>query len=170
MVRINITALAGTSLLVFAMAGCGDSQPPESVTPAAQDGGDVASAPPAVAAGLPRQPSPPGARVFFISPADGDTVSSPVDVEFGLEGMELVLAGDNQPNSGHHHLILNAGMPNMSLPIPTDENYIHFGDASSSTTLDLEPGEHTLTLLFGDYLHIPHDPPVASETITITVE
>lgn len=110
------------------------------------------------------------ARVFFVSLADGDVVSNPVVVEFGLEGMKLVPSGQDVQHSGHHHLIIDAGFPNMSLPIPSDDNYLHFGDASSSKTLTLEPGQHTLQLLVGDFLHIPHDPPVYSDRITITVE
>jgi hypothetical protein len=54
--------------------------------------------------------------------------------------------------------------------VPADDKHRHFGDASTATELTLEPGQHTLQLLFADYLHIPHDPVVASETITITVE
>lgn len=120
--------------------------------------------------GLPRTASPEGARVFFISPADGDIVSSPVQLEFGIEGMRVVPAGVNEPDSGHHHLIVNAGLPDMTRPIPMNEQYIHYGDGSTTTELTLEPGEYSLQLLLGDYLHIPHDPPVASEVIRITVE
>lgn len=119
---------------------------------------------------IPRTPSPSGARVFIISPTDGATVSNPVKIEFGIEGMELAKAGDNKLNTGHHHLIVDAGMPDESLPIPANDNYIHFGDASASVELTLEPGSHTLCLLLGDHLHIPHDPPVISEMITIVVE
>ncbi len=118
---------------------------------------------------LPRTASPEGARVFFITPDDGATVTSPVSIEFGIEGMTVVRAGVAEDASGHHHLIVNADLPPLNLPIPANENYIHFGDASTSTSLKLPPGQHTLRLLLGDHLHIPHDPPVASETITITV-
>ena len=119
---------------------------------------------------MPRTASPEGARLFFITPADGETVPNPIRVEFGLEGMSVVAAGVNEADSGHHHLIIDAGLPDLGLPIPADGNYIHFGDGSTSTELTLAPGEHTLQLLLGDHLHIPHDPPVMSETITITVE
>lgn len=122
------------------------------------------------AAVLPRTDSIEGASVFFISPIDGETVTNPFVVEFGISAMELVKAGDNQAGSGHHHLIIDAGPPDLSMPIPADEHYIHFGDASASTELTLEPGSHTLQLLLGDFLHIPHDPPVLSTTITIIVE
>ena len=122
------------------------------------------------AAALPRTDSIEGASVFFISPTDGETVTNPFVVEFGISGMELVKAGDNQAGSGHHHLIIDAGPPDLSMPIPANEHYIHFGDASASTELTLEPGSHTLQLLLGDFLHIPHDPTVLSTTITIIVE
>ena len=111
-----------------------------------------------------------GAEVFFISPADGATLANPVSIEFGVQGMDVVKAGDNAPHSGHHHLIIDADLPDSSLPIPASEHYVHFGDGSSSTVLTLESGSHTLQLLLGDHLHIPHDPPVTSATITITVE
>ena len=85
--------------------------------------------------------------------------------------MSVVTAGTDQMHSGHHHLIIDAELPeNLGMPIPADENYIHFGDASTSTEVTLEPGRHTLQLLLGDHLHIPHDPPVTSDVITITVE
>lgn len=122
------------------------------------------------AAGLSRTPSPAGARVFFISPADGDTVSNPVQIQFGIEGMTVARAGDNQPDSGHHHLIIDADVPDLSKPIPANENYVHFGDGRTATEVTLEPGRHSLRMLLGDHLHIPHDPPVISDPITVTVE
>ena len=121
-------------------------------------------------AGIPRTQSPAGARVFFITPADGDIVSGPVQLEFGLSGMEVAPSGDNRPESGHHHVVLDSELPLLSLPIPADEHNLHFGDGRTQTELTLAPGEHTLQLLLGDYLHIPHDPPLFSEQIRITVE
>lgn len=162
--------LAATAVLLL-LGACGQQQaePVDAAEPAAEPAAEAATAtsPPAA---LPRTASPEGANLFFISPADGDTVASPVTIEFGLEGMDVVAAGVNEPHSGHHHLIVDAGLPDLGLPIPADANYIHFGDGSTSTELELEPGEHTLQLLLGDHLHIPHDPPVMSETITVTVE
>jgi hypothetical protein len=110
------------------------------------------------------------ASVYFIAPANGDTVTNPVTVEFGIAGMSVVPAGQDTPQSGHHHLIIDAPLPDLSLPVPKNANYVHFGDGSSSTELTLEAGEHTLQLLFADFLHIPHEPAVKSETITIIVE
>lgn len=119
---------------------------------------------------LPRTASVAGARIFFITPSDGTTVSSPVSIEFGISDMEVAPAGNNQANSGHHHLLIDTDPPPFDLPIPADSNNIHFGDGSTSTEITLEPGTHQLQMLLGDYLHIPHDPPLLSEKITITVE
>jgi hypothetical protein len=119
---------------------------------------------------MPRSPAPAGASVFFVTPEEGDVVSSPVTVKFGLTGMDLVPAGQQAEHSGHHHVLVDTGLPDLDLPVPADERHIHFGDGSSSTELVLEPGEHTLQLLFADHLHIPHDPPVYSEVITVMVE
>ncbi len=155
---------------LFLVSACGQQESgPAAEEPAAAEPAveEHAAAEPAA---LPRTSSPEGARVFFITPADGDTVSSPVKIEFGIEGMSVVAAGVNEMHSGHHHLIIGAGLPDPGMPIPADENHVHFGDGSTSTELALEPGQHTLQLLLGDHLHIPHDPPVTSEIITITVE
>ena len=115
-------------------------------------------------------PAPDGARVYIISPADGAEVSSPVTVLFGLEGMGVAPAGVEKEKTGHHHLIIDAGMPSLDEPIPADDNYRHFGGGQTQVSVELSPGSHTLQLLLGDQNHIPHDPPVASEQITITVK
>jgi Domain of unknown function (DUF4399) len=128
------------------------------------------TAEPAAAAVMARSPSAEGARVYFITPSDGETVPSPVRLEFGLSGMELAPSGDDRPNSGHHHIIIDHELPDLSLPVPADNQRVHFGDARSETELILGPGQHTLQLLFADHLHIPHDPPLFSEQISITVE
>jgi hypothetical protein len=117
-----------------------------------------------------RTPSPPGAIVYIVSPADGATVSSPVTVVFGLKGMGVAPAGTEMEKTGHHHLIIDAPLPAMDDPIPADDNHKHFGGGQTETTIELPPGEHTLQLLLGDLNHVPHEPPVVSDRITITVE
>lgn len=149
-------------VVAAALTACGGDRADE---PAA-----AAESAPAAPSTLPRTPAPAEAKLFFITPADGETVSNPVVVEFGLDGMSVVRAGVDEPASGHHHLIIDAGLPDLSMPIPASENYVHFGDASTATELTLAPGSHTLQLLLGDHLHVPHDPPVVSDVITITVE
>ena len=119
---------------------------------------------------LPRTPSPEGASAYIIAPADGSTVSSPVSVRFGLVGMGVAPAGVHNSKTGHHHLIIDAPTPRAGAPIPKDANHRHFGGGQTEVSVELEPGSHTLQLVLGDHIHVPHDPPVASETITITVE
>ena len=119
---------------------------------------------------LPRTPSPEGAMVYFLEPQDGATVSSPFTVSFGLRGMGVAPAGITFADSGHHHLLVNVEeAPPEGLPLPTTEQILHFGGGQTETELELPPGEHTLQLVLGDPLHIPHDPPVRSEVIAITV-
>ena len=114
--------------------------------------------------------SPQVAEVFIISPHDGETVTNPVTVRFGLKGMGVAPAGVDQANTGHHHLLINIkDLPALEQPIPNDAQHRHFGGGQTETVLDLPPGAHTLQLLLGDYRHIPHDPPVVSQKITITV-
>lgn len=115
----------------------------------------------AVAAGTP--------RAYIVSPADGAVVSSPVTVVFGLENFGVAPAGTVKENTGHHHLIINAPLPDLTKPIPANDNYVHFGGGQTQTTVDLAPGKHTLQLLLGDFAHIPHAEPIKSDVITITV-
>lgn len=117
-----------------------------------------------------RTASPEGAGAYIISPASGDTVASPVTVVFGLNGMGVAPAGTEKDNTGHHHLLVDTGLPAMDEPIPADENHVHFGGGQTEVQIELAPGEHSLQLLLGDLNHIPHDPPVMSEVVTVTVE
>lgn len=109
-------------------------------------------------------------RVWIISPADGATVTNPVKVVFGIEGKVVAPAGQDVPNSGHHHLLIDlAELPALNLPIPNDDQHRHFGGGQTETEITLSPGQHSLQLLLGDLNHIPHDPALISEKITITV-
>lgn len=122
------------------------------------------------AAQVAKTKSADGAKVYIISPKDGDTVSSPVVVQFGLKGMGVAPAGVNQPNTGHHHLLIDVNqMPDFNLPLANNEQIRHFGGGQTEVELTLTPGKHTLQLVLADYLHIAHDKPLTSEKITITV-
>jgi len=116
-----------------------------------------------------RTPAPAGASVFFVEPADGATVPRKVTVKFGVSGMELVPAGTNKPNSGHHHLLIDAPLSAFDREIPSDLNPVHFGRAQTETEISLTPGDHTLQLLLGDHEHLAHDPPIFSKVIRIHV-
>ena len=116
-----------------------------------------------------RQPSPPGARVYFIYPHDGDVISANATIRFGLSNMGVAPAGVSKPNTGHHHLVIDADTPPLDQPIPNDPIHLHFGAGQTETKITLRPGPHTLQLIFCDDQHVPHDPPVISERIHVTV-
>ena len=124
----------------------------------------------ATAADLPRSPSPKGVELYFISPEDGETVTSPVTVRFGLRGMGVAPAGLAMENTGHHHLLIDSEPPAFNIPIPADANHVHFGKGQTEAQVTLAPGKHTLRLLLADHLHIPHDPPVMSKPVTVIVK
>ena len=118
-----------------------------------------------------RTPSPEGAQVYFVSPTDGATVSSPVTVIFGLKGLGVAPAGIDKAKTGHHHLLIDAqNQPAMDKPLPAGDHHKHFGDGQTETTIKLSPGKHTLQLIMGDMNHIPHNPPVVSKIITVIVK
>ena len=114
-------------------------------------------------------PSTDNASVYFISPNNGESVSSKFKVQFGLENFCIAPAGIQVMHSGHHHLIIDADLPPLNLPIPADKNYVHFGKGQTEVEIELTKGEHTLQLLLGDFRHIPHDPPIFSKKITVKV-
>ena len=124
---------------------------------------------PVAAAEFPRQAAPEGAAVYFVSPGNGEEVSSPVRVVFGLQGMGVAPAGTQAPNTGHHHLLIDRPEVALDAPLPASGQVVHFGGGQTETTVELEPGNHSLQLVLGDFAHIPHQPPVVSEIITITV-
>ena len=124
----------------------------------------------AVAQDLELSSAPDSARTYIVSPQDGDTVTNPFTVVFGLTDMGVAPAGLERMDTGHHHLLINTELPYLDEPIPANDNFIHFGGGQTEVLLDLPPGKHRLQLLMGDHNHIPHDPPVMSKTITIWVE
>ena len=115
--------------------------------------------------------SPEGAQAYIISPIDGEMITGPVTVVFGLKGMGVAPAGINKPNTGHHHLLIDVeDSPALDKPLPANANHKHFGGGQTEITIELSPGKHTLQLIMGDKGHIPHSPPVMSEITTITVK
>ena len=114
--------------------------------------------------------SPQGARAYFINLKNGQHVKSPVLVQFGLAGMGVAPAGSQNPNTGHHHLIIDADTPTQGMPIPMDEKHRHFGGGQTEVSLQLAPGNHSIQMVLADGAHIPHNPPVVSEKISITVD
>lgn len=133
------------TLCMFILTGCSDNSPT-------------------------RTPSPRGAKVFIIEPKDNSDVTSPIKVKFGIEGMELSPAGVEKENSGHHHLLIDTQLEDKSSSIPANENILHFGKGQTETQIELKPGKHSLQLILGDHNHIPHEPIVQSNMITINVK
>ncbi len=118
---------------------------------------------------IPKSPSTPGAKVYFINLKNGQAVKGPVKVVMGLSGMGVAPAGTDAESTGHHHILVNVDKVDDSLPIPMDEKHRHFGKGQTEAVLDLPPGKYTLQLAFGDKNHVIHNPPVMSEKITIRV-
>jgi len=156
-----------TALCLVLTAACGQQA---ADMPAAEDAAaptsDAAEPAPVM---LERRPAPAGAMAYIIEPADGATVDNPVHIVFGLSGAGVAPAGIEREGSGHHHLLIDTDLPALGMPIPADDNHRHFGGGQTETEIELPPGTHTLQLLLGDERHVPHDPPIASERITITV-
>jgi hypothetical protein len=113
---------------------------------------------------------PDGAQVYFIWPHDGSVINGgKFWVRMGLRNMGIAPKGTAVPHTGHHHLLIDTGLPPMTEPIPNDRNHLHFGAGETEARIELAPGTHTLQLLLGDRDHVPHRPPVVSKPITITV-
>jgi hypothetical protein len=119
-----------------------------------------------------RLPSAPNAELYIVSPKDGEKLANPVIVRFGLKGMGIAPAGIKFDETGHHHLLIDTDLPtDLSKPIPpaVENKIMHFGKGQTEVTLTLPAGKHTLQLVLGDYLHIPHNPAVVSKKISIEV-
>jgi hypothetical protein len=150
---------AAASCMVSGAVAQGTANPPGAAAPA-----------PAPAATVPRTPAPRDAYVYIGWPLDGATVSSNhVKVWFGTRNFGVAPAGVSAKNTGHHHLLIDAPLPPLDQPIPSDGHHLHFGLGQTETVIELPPGTHTLQLVMGDADHIPHDPPVMSKRITINV-
>jgi Domain of unknown function (DUF4399) len=172
---MNIRTMAAAAATITMLAAC--AKAPEATAPAAtaeatapapDQHADHAAAP-AAASALPRTAAPADAKVFIVSPKDGETVTTPVKVVFGISGMTLAPAGNNAANTGHHHLLIDTDLADPTVPVPADAQHVHFGKAQTEASVELPPGKHTLQLVLGDYLHIPFDPVITSPKITVTV-
>ncbi|MCC8396309.1 DUF4399 domain-containing protein [Paraburkholderia sp. MMS20-SJTR3] len=109
------------------------------------------------------------ASVSFVQPADGATVSNPVHVAFAVDGMKIAPAGTMTEGTGHHHLLIDGKPLPKGDVIPANDMALHFGKGQTETDLTLPPGDHTLTLQFGDGAHRSYGPEL-SKTITVHVK
>ena len=117
-------------------------------------------------------PAPKNAYLYIGWPNDGEKLRAykPFRIWFGLRNMGTAPKGVDKVNTGHHHLLIDRDLPPFDEPIPADRNTVHFGAGQTETRIELPPGEHTLQLLMGDHLHVPHCPPVFSKKITVYVK
>jgi hypothetical protein len=117
-------------------------------------------------------PAPANAYVYIGWPNNGQVIAGgkPFRVWFGLRNMGVAPKGVKFPNTGHHHLLIDTELPALDQEIPSDRNHLHFGAGETETMVELPKGTHTLQLLMADDKHVPHNPPVYSKKITITVK
>ncbi len=162
MLRSNVVAVAA----VWGLAACSQTDLQQaSATPAVRMSPSV----PTLAGGYKKVVAPASAAAYFVNLKDGDSVTSPVLVQFGLRGIGVAPAGTEKENTGHHHLLVDVANIDVNGPLPTSDNVRHFGGGQTEARIELKPGTHTLQLLLADHNHIPHHPVVMSERITINV-
>jgi hypothetical protein len=122
-----------------------------------------------VIAGCAGMAAQPAGSVYFIEPADGATVTSPFIAKFAVVGMDLKPAGDEAPNSGHHHVLVNLDAMPAGATVPFDATHLHFGKAQTEAEIKLPPGTYKLTMQFADKDHKSYGPGMAKST-TVTVK
>jgi hypothetical protein len=114
------------------------------------------------------------ARVFFVEPKNGATVSSPLHMKFGSEGIEIgaVPAGEvtkARPGIAHYHVGIDQScLPAGKTIVKGTPSWVHFGDGKSEFDTQLSPGKHALSVQLGDDLH--NTLPGTCSTINVTVK
>lgn len=168
--RFSLVSCVAVSVAsVIVLAGCANHQAPVmSVAPTAPMKVNVST--PTLAAGYVKVAATPGSSLYFVNLKNGETVASPMLIQFGLRGMGVAPAGIEKAGTGHHHLLIDVSELDVNAPIAVSDQLRHFGLGQTEVTLEMKPGLHTLQLLMGDQNHIPHHPVVMSERITITVK
>jgi hypothetical protein len=115
-------------------------------------------------------PAPAGSAVYFINIKNGDTVSAPFLVQFGLKAAGVSPAGLQNEGTGHFHILVDEPTIDFTLPLPVNAQIKHFDKGETETNLSLAPGKHTLQLLYADWKQQSFNPTVQSEKISITVK
>ena len=123
---------------------------------------------PVLAAGP--SPAPAHAEVYIVWPKNGQKIKGgKFWLRMGVKRAGIAPASVQKKNTGHHHLIIDAELPPLDEEIPSNRNYRHFGGGQTEVRLNLPKGRHTLQLLFADHNHVPHNPPLYSDRITVIV-
>lgn len=151
------------AVLALVAAACNDDDP--TLEDPGADGEEAVDDDLAEGYDITDQPADAAAR--FVTPQDGDTVTSPVQVEMAADGVEIVPAGEPAVGEGHFHVLVDVGCVDDGTAVPSEEGYNHFGDGSTTTELELEPGTYELCLQLGDGTHLAFG---ETDVITVTVE
>jgi hypothetical protein len=163
------------AVLLMGMVACnnaGDKAANTDTTAAAKDSTAMQMAKDSTqAAAIPALPAvPTGAKVYFKNLKNGQTVTSPVKVEMGVDGMKVDTAGPVVAGSGHFHILVDVGDSIATgHMIVKDSTHLHYGKAQTSAELKLAPGKHTLALEFADGLHRSYGSQMAA-TVSVTVK
>ena len=145
----------GSVLLMVLLVGC-----------ASQGGDDMASKKGEGSGGEVKMKSM-DAGVTITKPAAMSDVTSPVEVCMETKGyvVEPAKNGVNE-GKGHHHLIIDADLPDLGQPVPKDSQHIHMGDGSVCKTIELSKGKmYTIKALFARGNHVPYDPAVTDSVV-----
>ena len=113
---------------------------------------------------------PSQARVFFTSPSDGATVTSPVKVTMGAENFLVEPAGPVKAGAGHLHIIVDTDCVPAGKVVPSDATHLHYGKGQLEAELALSRGTHTLCLQAADGAHIALAGAGMTQKITLTVK
>lgn len=110
--------------------------------------------------------------VRITSPRDGASVRGPqVEVKVAVQNFRTVPGGTEvKAGEGHVHILIDKPVPKAGEVVPQADGYVHLGAAPfDSRTVELAPGEHTLTAVLGDSTHKVLDP-AATHSINVTVQ
>ena len=172
----NASLIAASVIAAALLAACNPAPAATGATPEEVEAAKTAAAAEARAADLAAATAvhpDAGPAVYFANLKDGDTVTSPFRVVFGVYGMGIAPALMAKENTGHHHLLIatEVSEEEKQFAIPNDAQHMHFGTGLTETVLQLPAGQHTLQLVFGDLNHELHKPSaIMSQKITITVK
>jgi hypothetical protein len=119
---------------------------------------------------LAAEPAPPNAKLYIIWPKNSQVIEGgKFWLRMGLSNAGVAPAGIRKEGTGHHHVLIDTDLPPPGEPIPNNLNHLHFGGGQTEARIELPPGRHTIQLVFGDADHVPFDPPLVSEKITVIV-
>jgi hypothetical protein len=115
-------------------------------------------------------------RVFFVEPKNGATVTSPLHMKFGAEGVEIaavppgeITKAQVRKGVAHYHVGIDQScLPAGKTIVKGTPSWVHFGDGKDVFDTQLTPGKHKLALQLGDDLH--DTMPGTCQEITVTVK